>query len=171
MNRRQMITTTGLGAAGFVVGAGFTAPACGVSKEKAVKYAGFAIGYLKDILPILSSFGGGNQLTDLINKAIPLMEKLKTALDNSEFPTAGNTFDMIEQVLGQISNALFQLPANTTRDSIMGIVTLVNVTIRTIGLFVKSDTPPSAMPSNVPGSIQRAANPDAIRRAHDATRF
>lgn len=171
MDRRQMIVTTGLGAAGFVVGTGFTAPACPwkVSKEKAVKYTGIAIDYLKDILPIASQLGG-SQIVELVNRAIPALEKLKTALDNSEFPTAGNLFDQVTTTLGLISNALFQLPESDRRNQVMSILTLVNITLRTISLFVKTETPASSMPS-VPSGVIQAGSTDAIRRAHDATRF
>lgn len=143
--------------------------ACGISKEKAVKYTGIAIDYLKDILPIASQVGG-TQIADLINKAIPALEKLKSALSNSEFSLAGNFFDQVTGILGQVSNALFQLPESDRRNQIMSILTLVNITLRTISLFVKTETPAASMPS-VPGSVIQAGATDAIRRAHDATRF
>lgn len=169
MNRREMITTSGLGAAGFLVGTGFTAPACGVSKEKAVKYTGIAIDYLKDILPITSQLGG-TEIANLINKAMPLLEKLKSALDNSEFPTAGSLFDQVTGVLSQIANALVQLPESPRRDQIMGILTLVNITMRTISLFVETETPPENVAS-IPSSVRKAAAPDPLRRAFQISRF
>lgn len=164
-----MITTIGLGIAGFAVGTGFTAPACGVSKEKAVKYTGIAIDYLKDVLPIVSQLGG-TEISNLINRALPLLEKLKTSLDNSEFPTAGSLFDQVTGILGQIANALFQLPESPRRDQIMSILTLVNITLRTISLFVETETPLVSVPS-IPSGVRRAAAPDPLRRAFQATRF
>lgn len=169
MNRREMITTTSLGIAGFAVGTGFTAPACGVSKEKAVKYTGIAIDYLKDILPIVGQLGGA-EISNLINKAIPALEKLKSALDNSEFPTAGSLFDQVTGILGQIANALFQLPESPRRDQVMGILTLVNITMRTISLFVETETPATEAAS-IPGGVRRAAAPDPLRRAFQASKF
>lgn len=169
MNRRQMIATGGLGAAGFVIGTGFTAPACGVSKEKAVKYTGIAVDYLKDVLPIVSQLGG-SEIAALINRAIPALEKLKTALDNSEFPTAGSVFDQVTGILGQIANALFQLPESPRRDQIMGILTLVNITMRTISLFVETETPLVDVP-RIPDGVRKAAAPDPLRRAFQATKF
>jgi len=169
MNRREMIVTSTLGAAGFMVGAGFTAPACGVSKEKAVKYTGIAIDYLKDILPIASQLGGAG-ITELINRALPALEKLKTALDNSEFPTAGNLFDQVTDVLGQIATALVQLPESPRRDQIMGILTLVNITMRTISLFVETETP-GQLAASIPSGVRQAARPDPIQRAFQASRF
>lgn len=168
MNRREMITVSGLGATGLVI-TGFGPPACGVSKEKAVKYTGIAIGYLKDVLPIVSQLGG-TEIADLINRAIPALDKLKNALDNSEFPTAGSLFDQVTGVLGQIANALFQLPESPRRDQIMGILTLVNITMRTISLFVETETP-LASASSIPSGVRKAAAPDPIRRAFQATKF
>lgn len=169
MNRREMIVTSSLGAAGFVVGTGFTAPACGVSKEKAVKYTGIAIDYLKDILPIAAQLGG-TAIADLINRALPALEKLKTALDNSEFPTAGSLFDQVTGVLGQIANALLQLPESPRRNQIMGILTLVNITMRTISLFVETETP-AQLTASIPSGVRLAAKPDPVRMAFQATRF
>lgn len=169
MNRREMITTSGLGLAGFAVGTGFTAPACGVSKEKAVKYTGIAIDYMKDILPIVGQLGG-TEIANLINKGIPLLEKLKAKLDESDFTVAGSLFDQVTSVLGQIANALFQLPESPRRDQIMGILTLVNITMRTISLFVETETPPADI-SSVPSSVRKAAAPDPLRRAFQASKF
>lgn len=169
MNRRQMITTTGLGLAGFTVGTGFSAPACGVSKETAVKYTGIAINYLKDILPIAGQLGG-TEVSTLINKAIPALEKLKDALDNSEFPTAGTLFDQVTTILGGVANALFQLPDSPRRDQVIAILTLVNITLRTIGLFVETEAPPAVV-SSIPASVRRAGSSNVMRRAFELTRF
>lgn len=169
MNRREMITTGGLGAAGFLVGTGFTAPACGVSKEKAVKYTGIAIDYLKDILPITSQLGG-TEIANLINRAMPLMEKLKSALDNAEFPTAGSLFEQVTGILSEIANSLLQLPESPRRDQIMGILTLVNITMRTISLFVETETPADEVAS-IPAGVRKAAAPDPLRRAFQASKF
>lgn len=169
MDRRQMIKTTGLGVAAIAVGSGFNAPACGVSKEKAVKYTGIAIDYLKDILPIAGQLGGAD-ISSLINKAIPALEKLKSALDSAEFPTAGSLFDQVTTVLGQIANALLQLPESPRRDQIMGILTLVNITMRTISLFVETETPQADLAS-VPSNVRKSAAPDPLRKAFEATRF
>lgn len=166
MNRRQMVKVTGLGLGAVALG-GFGP--CSVSKEKAVKYTGIAIDYLKDILPITSQLGG-TEVANLINKAIPALEKLKSALDNSEFPDAGSLFDQVTGILGQIANALFQLPDSPRRDQIIGILTLVNITLRTISLFVETETPAESV-SAIPGAVRRAARPNAIRQAFEATRF
>lgn len=169
MNRREMMVVGGMGAAGFAFGTGFTAPACGVSKEKAVKYTGFAIGYLKDILPIVSQLGS-KEIASLINRALPLLDKVKTALNNSEFPTAGSLFQQVIDVLKQIQNALLQLPESPRLDQIMAILTLVNLTLRTVSLFVDAEAPSSVMAS-MPEDVRKSAAPDPIRRAFQASRF
>ena len=173
MNRRQMLLTTGMAGGGFVIGSGFTAPACdGVSKDKAVRYAGLAINYLKDILPIVGELGGSD-ISALIGKAIPLLEKVKLALEKTDIPTAQNFFDSATSVLGQVANALLQLPESTRRTTIMGILTLANVTLRTVSLFVESEAP-AAIPGKGIMATHKAlktGSDDAIRRAFDATRF
>lgn len=170
MDRRQMITTTGLGVVGFVTGTAFTAPACGVSKEKAVRYAGLAVGYLKDVLPIAAQMGVGGQFTDLINRAIPAFEKLKDALEKSDIDTAGTTLNTVQSVLGAIATGLFNLPDTPMRAVIMGLVTLVNITVRTISAAVEAEAPPVTVPQ-MPGSVRIAASPDALKRAFEASRF
>lgn len=169
MRRREMLRNTGLGIAGFAIGSAFTAPACdGVSKDKAVKYAGFVINYLKDLRPLVVQIGG-TQIADLIDRAIPIMEKLKEALEKSEIPTAENFFNTVTSILGQIATALLQLPESTTRNTVMGILTIVNVTLRTVSLFVESQSPPSTMVDAVGGRVTGSA--EAIRKAFEATRF
>lgn len=170
MDRREMMVLTGWGVAGYVSGTAFAAPACdGVSKDKAVRYAGLTIDYLKDILPLASQLGA-TELAQLINKAIPQLEKLKAALEKSDVPTAGNFFNTVTGILGQVANALLQLPESARRNMIMGIVTLVNITLRTVSLFVESETPtPAADPTAMVAGPSTAAA--AIRKAFDATRF
>jgi hypothetical protein len=169
MDRREMITTTGLGIAGFVTGSAFTAPACDqVSKDKAVRYAGLAINYLRDILPLVSQLGG-TQIGELINKALPLLEKLKDALSKSEIPTAGNFFNTVTSILGQIDNALFQLPESPRRTVIMGILALANITLHTVNLFIESDAPAAAADAGI--QLRTTASTSAVRKAFEASRF
>lgn len=167
MNRREMITTTALGAAGFAVGTGFTAPACGtVSKEKAVRYCGLAIGYLKDASPIIGALGGSS-IVALIDKAIPALEKLKAALESNNLPEAGNFFDTVTGILSQIATAVSNLPDSPRKLTVLGIIALVNLTLRVIGSAVEVEAPPASIPANV----RAAARPDPIKRAFEASRF
>lgn len=169
MNRREMITTTALGVAGFGAGTAFTAPACSApSKEKAVRYAGIAIGYLEDVAPILSALGQ-QPIVDLVNKAIPALKKLKEALENNDFPTAGNMFDTVAGILGNIATAISNMPDSNRKLTVLALIALVQLTLRTIGAAIQSETntPATAIPKAVSG----AASSNAIRRAFEATRF
>lgn len=167
-----MLITTGMAGGGLVLGTGFTAPACdSVSKDKAVRYAGLAINYLKDILPIVGELGG-SEIATLITKAVPLLEKVKAALEKADIPTAQSFFENATSVLGQVANALLQLPESTRRTTIMGILTLANVTLRTVNLFVETETP-VATGDTVTGAHKalKVGSDNAIRRAFEATRF
>ena len=167
MNRRQMIATTALGAAGFATGTAFTAPACdSVSKDKAIRYCSLAIGYLKDVSPILTALGQA-PVVALIDKAIPALEKLKTALESGDMPQAGNFFDTVTGILGQIATAVSNLPDSPRKLTVLGIIALVNLTLRVIGSAVETEVPVTSIPANV----RMAAKPDPIRRAFEASRF
>lgn len=164
MNRREAIKRTAL--IGAVVAVAPLA-ACGPSKDQAIRYTDIAINYLHDILPILPQIGGEEVVT-LVNKAIPLLEKLKKALEEDGVPQAGNLFDTIINTLGAVANALLRLPESAKRNTVIGILTLVQVTLRTVGLFVESETP-SAMAA-MPATMKKM-NMSAVQRAFDATRF
>lgn len=165
MNRREMIAGTGAVAGLLVLGA----PSCGPSKEKAVRYTGLAIAYLKDVLPIVAAMGVGTAITDRINQAIPLLEKLKAALEANDFPTAGTLFDQITSALSAIATAVANLPDSPRKTTVLGIIALVNLTLRVIGAAVESET--TVPPANLPANVRMAAGPNAIRRAFEATRF
>ncbi len=76
MNRRELLTTTALGMGGFVVGTGFTAPACGVSKEKAVRIAGLVIDLSEQAIPLLDLLGARDIGITISAKVGPALEKL-----------------------------------------------------------------------------------------------
>lgn len=170
MNRRQIIKgSVAIVGTGILVGYG--PPACGVSKDKAIRYTGFVINYLKDLRPLVVQIGG-TQIAELIDKGIPLLEKLKNALENNEIPTAQNFFDTVTGILGQIANALFQLPESPTRDTVMGILTIVNVTLRTVQLFVESESSVAdAGPRRAPVGYRPSPSALMMRKAFEATRF
>lgn len=151
-------------------GLGLLATACpfdGVTKDKAVRYVGIAINYLKDITPIAQQLGGA-AVVEFVNKAIPALEKLKDALEDSEFPEAGNLFNTVTSILGQTATALLQLPASARRDTIIGILTLVNISLRTVSLFIEAEMPSVA---DVPMGVRAAADESALMKAFEATRF
>lgn len=167
MNRRTLLKTGGLAAIGTLTIGTTACPFDGVTKDKAVRYSDIAINYLKDARPLIQQLGG-TQVAELIDRAIPALEKLKDALANSDFPTAGNFFDNVTGILGQVATALLQLPESARRDTIIGILTLVNVTLRTVSLFVEVNAPSAAI---VPRGVRAAASTDALRKAFEATRF
>lgn len=174
MNRRQLIKGS-VAIVGTGVLVGYGPPACNVSKDKAVRYAGFVINYLKDLRPLVVQIGG-SQIAELIDRAIPVLEKLKNALENSEIPTAQSFFQTVTGILGQVANALFQLPESPTRDTVMGILTIVNVTLRTVSLFVESEAPPlaaadSSGPRRSPSGYRPSETAIQMRKAFEATRF
>lgn len=157
---------------GGVAGLGLLTTACpfdGVTRDKAVRYTDIAVGYLKDITPIAQQLGG-TQIVELIGKAIPALEKLKAALEDDKFTDAGNFFDNATSILGQIANALLQLQESDRRNTIIGILTAVQVTLRTVSLFVKAEMPATTTAS-IPSGVRAAATPKALLMAFEATRF
>jgi hypothetical protein len=164
VNRRAVLKLTSLAAVGTLTTA---CPFDGVTKDKAVRYSNIAINYLKDILPIVGQIGG-TQVAEFINRTIPSLEKLRDALEDSDFPTAGNLFTTVTSLLGQTATALLQLPESARRDTIIGILTLVNVTLRTVSLFVESEAPGAIA---LPVAVRSAAAVSPLRKAFEATRF
>lgn len=161
MNRRQAMVTIGVGTASLTV----MAPSCHVSKDKAVRYCGIAIGYLRDAAPLVGALGSQTLADLILNKAVPALEKLKSALESNDIPTSGTLFDKIQTIMGEVATALLQLPDTPRRTVILGIIALVNLTLRTVDAFITAEVP------NAPASPRMAASPNAIRRAFEATRF
>ncbi len=157
ISRRQALRI-GAGGGALVLLGGFGPPACSVSKDKAVRYAGIAIDYLKEVLPIATQLGG-TEFVGYVNKAIPALEKLKNALSNSDFPTAGSLFDTVKGVLSQVNVALMQLADTPRRTMIIGIVALTNLTLKTVELFVENETPAAAATATTSGPRRAIGSP------------
>lgn len=158
---------------GGVAGLSLLATACpfdGVTRDKAVRYTDIAIGYLKDILPIVQGIGG-TAVADLVSKAIPALEKVKAALEKSDFPAAGNFFDTVTSILGQTATALLQLPASSGRMLVIGLLGLAQATLRTVGLFVEKQMPSAAAVATLPKAVRAAADESALMKMFEATRF
>ena len=168
MNRREMITTTALGAAGFVTGTGFAAPACGVSKEKAVRVAGFVIEITKESLPLLELLGARDIAALVRDKALPAMEKLKDALEDADIPTSQSTLQTVRSVLSGIATALLNLPDSTRRTTIIGILASVNVLLLTVESFIESEMPDTTPAVNK--SLKPNTTRDQIRKVFEASR-
>lgn len=171
MNRRQMITTTGLGIAGFAAGTGFTAPACGVSKEKAVRVTGFIIDLTKEAVPLFDLLGAQDAANLINTKAIPALEKLKQVLSDVDIPAASSALETVRNVLSGVATALLSLPDSPRRTTIMGILASVNVLLLTVEAFTESEMPAPIVATNE--SVRAAGKKptaQAIREAFEATR-
>lgn len=169
MNRRQMITTTGLGIAGFATGTAFTAPACGVSKEKAVKYVGLIIDLSKEAPPLLNLLGAPD-IADLVSeKVIPALEKLKDALSDADIPTSSSTLEAVRNVLSGVATALLNLPDTSRRTTLIGILTSVRILLLTVEAFIDSEMPPAVTASSRSASTKKSTA-QAIREAYEATK-
>lgn len=167
INRRALLKTGGLATVGtLTLGAG----PCGVSKEKAVKVAGFVIEITKQAVPLLQLLGGRDLAITIEAKVIPLLEKLKDALEDVDIPDAGTMLQNVRAVLKIVGDALLQFPDSPRRTTILGILTSVNVLLLTIEAFVDSETNVSA---SVKATLRPAggrSNADAIRAAYEASR-
>lgn len=174
MNRRQMLSTTGLGIAGFAVGTGFTAPACGVTKAKAVKVAGFVIELSKEAVPLLDLLGARDIASQFNATIIPAMEKLKNALADADVPEAGTMLENVRSALSVAANALLNLPDSARRTTIIGILASVNIMLLTVEAFVESEMPDAASAIAAKAGLEKTtmkkSTAQAIREAFEATR-
>lgn len=168
MNRRQMITTTGMGIAGLSIGTGFTAPACGVSKEKAVRVTGFVIELTKEAIPLFNLLGAQDAANLISTKAIPALEKLKQVLSDVDIPAASSALQTVRNVLGGVATALLSLPDSPRRTTIMGILASVNMLLLTVQAFTESEMPIPIVETTE--GVSRKSNTQAIREAFEATR-
>jgi hypothetical protein len=172
MNRRRMITVTGLGLGAMAVG-GFGP--CGVTKGKAVRYVQLTIDLCKDAAPLLVLLSSQDIADLVLTKVVPALEKLKDALSSTDIPTADNLFQTVQGALGAVATALLNLPESARRTTILGIIASVNILLRTVSAFIESETDaattavkPSARTSR---AVRVAASPNAIKAAFEASRF
>lgn len=173
MDRRQMIkgSVAVIGTGALV---GYGPPGCNsVTKDKAVRYTGLVIDLMKDTAPLFRLLGADNIAQMVIDKAVPALEKLKETLEKSEVP-AGGFLSTVRSVLGEVSNALFQLAESARRDAIIGILATVNAFLLTVELFVESETPVSADTTGLrraPVGYKPSVAALAARKALEATRL
>lgn len=161
MNRRTMLKTSGLAAAGALTVA---CPFNGVTKAKAVRVAGFVIDLAKESLPLLDLLGARDIAELVRTKAIPALEKLKEALANADIPAAGTTLTNVRNVLSGVANALLNLPDSPRRTTIIGILASINVLLLTVEAFVQSETT-----TNV-AALGTGNTGEKMRRVFEATR-
>lgn len=167
MNRREAVTTIALGTGGFVVGTGFAAPACGsVSKEKAAKYAGLIIDFAEESVPLLQLLGKPEIATLIDTKAIPALEKLKTALEKADIPTSRSALETVRNVLNGIRTALTNLPESPRLITIIGIFASVNVLLLTVEAFVGSEMPEMVDSAGKAMSLKPETTAEAIKKVY-----
>lgn len=165
MNRRTLLKTGSAASLGLVI---VGVPACGPSKEKAVRVAGFIVDLSKEALPLLDLLGAHDVAELLSAKAIPALEKLKDALANADIPTAGSTLTTVRSVLSGVANALLNLPESPRRTTIIGILASINVLLLTVQAFVESEMSGGTM------HVEALNAPDTgakMLRVFEATRF
>lgn len=161
MDRRTLLKTGGLAAVGALT---VSASACGPTKEKAVRVAGFIIDLAKESLPLLE-LSSAPQIAELVRtKAIPALEKLKEALSNTDIPAAGSTLTTVRNVLKGIGDALLNLPESARRTTIIGILASINVLLLTVQAFVESE-----MTTNV-AALSAPRTGAQMQRVFEATR-
>lgn len=171
MDRRQFAKRTALTiAAAGLGGPAFTAPACGPSKEKAVRVAGFVIDLSREAVPLLNLLGALD-LAELVNtKFIPAMEKMKEALSRTDIPTSASTLETVRNALKGIETALLQLPDSARRTTIIGILASVRMLLLTVEAFVDSEMPTSTTVSETMRSTTRQSNAALILKAFEVVR-
>jgi hypothetical protein len=161
MNRRVLLKTGGLAAVGTLT---LGTPACGPSKEKAVRVAGFIVEITKESLPLLDLLAAHDIAETVRTKALPALERLKDALAAADIPESRTALQAVRDVLSGIANALLNLPESPRRTTIIGILASINVLLLTVQAFVESE-----MTGDV--TALRAAGVGAkMRQVFEATR-
>lgn len=167
VTRRTVLKTGGLATLStLTLGAG----PCGVSKEKAVRVAGFVIEITKESLPLLELLGARDIAEMMRTKAIPAMEKLKDALADANIPTAESTLETVRGVLNAVANALLNLPDTARRSTIIGILASVNTLLLTVQLFVESETTVVVTPGEPQAMRAPSATGSKMLKVFEATR-
>jgi len=169
LTRRQFTKRATLTLAVAAVGGpAFTAPACGVSKEKAVKVTGFVIDIVKEATPLLNLIGAKDLAITVEAKVIPALEKLKSALADADIPASSSMLDNVRSALRLVGDALLNLPPSARRTTIIGILGSVSMLLLTVEAFVKSETSVAtgtAAPSGADSALDKA-----ILKAFEASR-
>lgn len=144
-------------------------PACGPSKEKAVRVTGFVIELCKEALPLLTLLGA-QQIAELLEtKGIPALEKLKEALSKVDVPTATSTLGTVRNVLSGVITALLKLPESPRRTTIVGILASINTLLLTVEAFIDSEMSTPVKAAAGLSDAGRAAMTSKINKALEAT--
>lgn len=137
MNRRNAITTLSLGTAGFVVGTGFSAPACpgGKNLSTYVLIITQSYGEIKNLLPDLGfSSTTISKISDLIAQAIKIAEQFDKAYKAGAFQNAAQFFNQLGTLSLNIANEL-----NVSNNRIVkGILAGIGIARVTIAAMLQS---------------------------------
>lgn len=166
--KRGTLTAAAAGLGGFA----FTAPACGPSKEKAVRVAGFVIDLSKEALPLLNLLGGQAIAELMSTKVIPALEKMKEALDKADIPTSESTLETVRNALKGVETALLNLPDSARRTTIIGILASARMLLLTVEAFIDSEMPAQTVAKSdaLHAADMKKSNAQAIREAFDVVR-
>lgn len=109
MNRREMISTTALGAVGFAVGTGFAAPK-GCSVKNLSSYVQMIAGGFTEIKVLLPDLGLSQsiiaQAAELIDKGVKIARDFDAAYKAGKFNDAASLFTNLGSTLTQVINTL-----------------------------------------------------------------
>lgn len=166
--KRGALTITAAGVGGFA----FTAPACGPSKEKAVRVAGFVIDLSKEALLLMELLGGRDIAQAMREKVIPALEKMKSALESTDIPASESALETVRNVLRGVETGLLNLPESARRTTIIGILASARMLLLTVEAFIESEMPAQTVTSGagLRAVSTRKSNAAAIREAFEVVR-
>lgn len=167
MNRRQMITTSALGAAGFAVGTGFTAEAC--SPKNLSTYVQMIAGGFSEIKVLLPDLGLSQSIiakvAELIDKSVKIAKDFDDAYKAGKFTDARTLFTNLGSLVTQVITTLGLSVEN------QGVrIALAAIAIARIGIAIILDRQLS-QPS-MAASVQEAqADPENAKALNEIKRL
>jgi len=159
MNRRDMITTSSLAVAGFVVGTAASAPACPDKKEQVDFYASTVIGGLKELRPLFPN------LDDKIGKAISVADTFAKAYREDRFVDAATIFENLTTTISEVITAL-----GVMNETVKLVVATGGIALRSIAVLLRQQASANrvvasivaANNSSAKAMIERMADPSVI---------
>ena len=167
MNRRKFLRSSAV-ASVTVIAVGV--PACGPSKEKAVKVTGFVIDLCREAIPLLTLLNARGIADLLETKGIPALEKLKEALAKADIPSSTSALTTVRNVLSGVATALMNLPESPRRTTIVGILASINVLLLTVEAFIDSEMNVATKAAAGVSDAGRDVMTRKINKALEATR-
>lgn len=169
LSKRNFLKVGSVAAIGTLT---FSSGACGPSKEKAVRVAGFVIDLSKEAVPLLDLLGGHDIAELMSTKVIPALEKMKEALNNADIPTSESALQTVRNALKAVETALLNLPDSARRTTIIGILASARMLLLTVEAFIDSEMPAQASvkSATIRAAGTRKSNAVAIREAFEVVR-